>query len=147
MQIDTGELNTRPALSCEIEISPAFCDIDVMGVVYHGHYVRYLEMARSALLASIGYDYLQMQASGYAWPVVDMRLKYVRPVRFAQKMTVRATLTEWEHRLRIAYLMRDAETGQRLNTAYTVQVAVDMQTQEMCFVCPPALAERLGMHA
>lgn len=135
----------QPDLSCEIELTPAFCDIDVMGVVYHGNYVRYLELARSALLSRFDYNYPHMHASGYAWPVVDMHLKYVRPVRFEQKIKVRATITEWENRLRIEYLMRDAATGQKLNTAYTIQVAVDVQTQEMCFVCPPVLWERLGV--
>ena len=59
----------KPDLSHEIEVTPAFFDIDVMEIVWHGHYVKYLEMARSALLAKYGYDYPQMRASGYAWRV------------------------------------------------------------------------------
>lgn len=140
-----NELASRARLSCEIELTPAFYDIDVMEIVYHGNYVRYLELARSALLAQFDYDYPRMRDSGYAWPVVDMRLKYVRPATFGQKLKVRATVTEWENRLRIDYEMRDADSGQKINTAHTVQVAVDMHTKEMCFVCPPVLWERLGV--
>ncbi len=140
-----NELASRERLSCEIDISPAFYDIDVMEIVYHGHYVRYLELARSALLAQFDYDYPRMRDSGYAWPVVDMRLKYVRPATFGQQLKVRATVTEWENRLRIEYVIRDAETGQKINTAYTLQIAVDIQTKEMCFVSPPVLWERLGV--
>ncbi len=140
-----NELASRERLSCEIDISPAFYDIDVMEIVYHGHYVRYLELARSALLAQFDYDYPRMRDSGYAWPVVDMRLKYVRPATFGQQLKVRATVTEWENRLRIEYVIRDAETGQKINTAYTLQIAVDIQTKEMCFVSPPVLWERFGV--
>lgn len=139
------ELASRDRLTCEIDITPAFYDIDVMEIVYHGHYVRYLELARSALLAQFNYDYPRMRDSGYAWPVVDMRLKYVRPAAFGQTLKVRATITEWENRLRIDYLLRDAATGHKVNSAYTIQVAVDMQTRAMCFVCPPVLWERLGV--
>ncbi|MBV8249506.1 MAG: acyl-CoA thioesterase [Comamonas sp.] len=139
------ELAARARLSCEIEVTPAFYDIDVMEIVYHGHYVRYLELARSALLAQFDYDYPRMRDSGYGWPVVDMRLKYVRPAVFGQKLRIRASIVEWENRLRIDYEIRDAATGQKVNTAHTIQVAVDMATREMCFVCPPVLWERLGV--
>lgn len=139
------EIASRERLSCEIEVTPAFYDIDVMEIVYHGHYVRYLELARSALLDKFGYDYPRMRDSGYGWPVVDMRLKYVRSAVFGQKLKICATITEWENRLRIDYVIRDADTGQKINTAHTIQVAVNMQTREMCFVCPPVLWECLGV--
>ena len=44
---------TRPELSTEIEISPAFHDLDPMNIVWHGHYIKYLELARCALLARL----------------------------------------------------------------------------------------------
>src|SRR5947209_7428282 len=71
-------------LSHEVEVVPAFHDIDPMEIVWHGHYVKYLEVARTALLGKFGYDYPRMRESGYGWPVVDMRLKYVRPAEFGQ---------------------------------------------------------------
>jgi acyl-CoA thioester hydrolase len=136
---------TTPDLSHEIDVVPAFYDIDPMEIVWHGHYVKYLELARSALLARFAYDYTGMRASGYAWPIVDMRLKYVRPAQLGQPLKVRAEIVEWENRLRIDYLIRDAQTGAKLNKASTIQVAVDMATREMCYVCPPVLWERLGV--
>lgn len=131
----------------EIEVTPAFYDIDPMDVVYHGHYVRFLERARTALMDRHGYGYRQMRESGYLWPVVDMRLKFVRPATLGQRLLVKATVTEWENRLRVDYLIRDAQSGQKLTTAHTIQVAVDAATGEMCFVCPPILFERLGLSA
>lgn len=135
----------RTDLGHEIEIVPAFHDLDLMEIVWHGHYVKYLELARCALLSRFNYDYPQMRDSGYAWPIVDMRLKYVRPATFAQKLTVRAEIVEWENRLKIEYLIRDSATGEKLNQAYTIQVAVDMSRREMLYVCPAILWERLGV--
>ena len=66
----------------EIELSPAFHDLDPMNVVWHGNYIKYLELARCALLQGFDYDYPQMHASGYLWPIVDLRTKYVRSARF-----------------------------------------------------------------
>jgi acyl-CoA thioester hydrolase len=132
-------------LSHEVEVVPAFYDIDPMEIVWHGHYVKYLEVARTALLAKFDYDYPRMRASGYGWPIVDMRLKYVRPAELGQRLIVRAEILEWENRLRIAYTIRDAVTGRKLTQASTIQVAVDMATREMLYVCPSVLWERLGV--
>ncbi len=134
-----------PDLSHEIEISPAFHDLDPMDIVWHGNYVKYLELARDALMAKYHYDYPEMRASGYAWPIVDLRLKYVGMVSYGQRIKVRARIVEWESRLKIEYLITCAETGARLNKATSVQVALDIQTREMCWVCPPVLWERLGI--
>ncbi|MDK2124920.1 acyl-CoA thioesterase [Parachitinimonas caeni] len=131
----------------EIELSPAFHDLDPMDIVWHGHYVKYLELARCALLSKFDYDYPQMRESGYAWPIVDMRLKYVRPASFGQKLRIRAEITEWENRLKIDYLITDAATGQKLNKAYTIQVAVEIASREMLYVCPPVLWQKLGVDA
>jgi acyl-CoA thioester hydrolase len=114
-----------------------------MDVVWHGHYVKYLELARCALLRVFDYDYPRMRESGYLWPIVECRLKYVRPARYRQHLTVRATLREWENRLRMEYCIRDAASGEKLTTGSTTQVAVEMTSGELQFVSPPALIERL----
>jgi acyl-CoA thioester hydrolase len=127
----------------EIEISVPFHDVDVMEIVWHGHYVKYFEIARCALLQSIGYDYPQMKASGFAWPVIDLHIRYPRPARYGQTLKVRAMIREYDTRLRIAYVIRDAATGERLTKGSSVQVAIDMRTREMQYTAVPALVARL----
>ena len=135
----------RPDLSHEIEVLPPFFDIDSMDIVWHGHYVKYLELARCALLDKFGYGYTQMRESGYGWPIVDLRLKYSRPATFNQPLIVRAEIVEWENRLKMNYTIRDAKTGAKINTAMSIQVAVSLATREMQYVCPRVLWERLGV--
>jgi acyl-CoA thioester hydrolase len=131
--------------SAEVELQVQFFDLDPMQIVWHGNYVKYLEVARCALFDRIDYNYEQMKASGYAWPVIDMHLRYIGSARFGQKILLRATLVEWENRLKIDYLITDAASGKRLTRATTTQVAVDIGSGEMCFVSPPVLFEKLGV--
>ena len=132
-------------ISATVEIQIPFHDCDALEVAWHGHYVKYFEIARCAALAKINYDYPDMKASGYAWPIIDLRLRYAQPAVFGQKVNVKATLIEWENRLRFEYLISDAATGKRLSKGETVQVAVDMRIKEMCYVSPPVLFEKLGL--
>ncbi|MDT8388843.1 MAG: thioesterase family protein [Thiogranum sp.] len=126
-------------LSAEVELEIPFHDVDSMAVVWHGHYAKYFEVARCELLRSFHYDYPQMQASGYLWPVVDLQVKYVRPARYAQRIKVEATLVEYENRLKIAYRIKDAGTGEVLTRGHSIQVAVEAESQELQFVSPEIL--------
>ncbi|MFA6053193.1 MAG: acyl-CoA thioesterase [Methylobacter sp.] len=131
----------------ETDIEIPFHDVDMMEVVWHGHYAKYFEIARCALLEKIDYNYPQMRDSGYAWPVIDLRIRYAKPAVFGQTITVSAEVVEWENRLKINYHITDKRTGSRLTRGYSVQVAVDMQTKEMCFESPAVLFEKLGVAA
>ena len=137
-------MSTNTALEEEVEIIVPFHDIDLLEIAWHGHYVKYFEIARCALLDSIGYNYEQMKASGYAWPVIDMRIRYPQPVVFNQSIIVKAKIAEWENRLKIDYIIVDKESSKRLTRGYTVQVAVDMRNREMCLESPPVLLNKLG---
>ena len=129
-------MRTSGVLHKDAAILVPFYDVDSMDVAWHGHYVKYLEVARCALLDDIGHNYVQMKASGYAWPVIDLKLRYVQAARFGQQLIVRADLVEWQNRLLIHYLIRDASTGQRITRASSVQVAVDLANGEMQLESP-----------
>lgn len=123
-------------LQAEVEILVPFFDVDSMEVVWHGHYVKYLEVARCALLDRLDHNYTQMRAAGYAWPIIDLQLRYVRGAQFGQRIVVRADLIEWQNRLKINYLICDAVSGERLTRASTVQVAVEIASREMQLASP-----------
>ncbi|MDR1889884.1 MAG: acyl-CoA thioesterase [Zoogloeaceae bacterium] len=122
-----------------------FHDLDPLEICWHGHYVRYFELARTALLQTVDYDFPQMRDSGYAWPVIELFIRYAQPLLYQQRVEVEAYLMEWENRLKIEYLIRDVESGRRLTRGHTVQVAVDMRTREMCLESPAVLLEKLGV--
>ena len=72
-------------------------------------------------------------------------MKYRDVITFEQRIRVRARLEEFENRLRIGYEIFAAESGKRTTTGYTIQVAVDEKSGEMCFVSPQVLFERMGV--
>ncbi|QJI32357.1 acyl-CoA thioesterase [Pseudomonas sp. ADAK18] len=134
-------MRSKGVLHSDTEILVPFFDIDTMNVVWHGHYVKYLEVARCALLDKIGHNYTTMLESGYAWPVIDMQLRYVRGATFGQTINVRASLVEWESRLKVNYLITDLASGERLTRASTVQVAVEIASREMQLASPKVFTD------
>ncbi len=130
----------RAEISCEV----AFADVDLAQVVWHGHYVRYLENARWALMRAIDFDLQDMLDSGFLWPIIDLQVKYVRVARFGDRLMVRASLVEWESRLAVNYLITDAADGARVVRARTVQVAVQPPHNELLFESPPCLTSRVA---
>ena len=128
-------------LQAEIELVVPFFDVDMMEVVWHGHYVKYFEEARCALLDKLGHNYRQMRDAGYAWPIIDLQLRYIRGAQFGQRIRVRADLVEWENRLKINYLITDVATGERMTRGSSVQVAVEIATREMLLASPRVFVE------
>jgi len=132
-----------PEISAKVGLKIQFYHLDPMEIVWHGNYPRFLEKARCALLDHIGYNYEEMRKSGYAWPIVDMRIKYVRSAYFKQDISVTAMLKEYENRLIIDYRITDDETGDVITKARTTQVALHMATKEMMFESPDILIQKV----
>ena len=129
-------------ISSESKVRVEFYDVDSMDVVYHANYIKFLEVARCDLLDKIGYGYNQMRATNYVFPVTTLNVKYIRSLKFEQTATVRATLVEWENRIKIKYEILDPD-GALVTKAETTQMAVKVPQTEACFVCPKELTDRV----
>ncbi len=136
---------SQPTWQARIEIEIPFYDLDSVSIVWHGNYPKYFELARCALLEKFNYGYSEMRESGYIWPIIDLQIRYIKPLVFKQCIVVDAVLKEWEYRLKIDYLIRDATTQARLTKGSTTQVAVDAKTNELCLMSPTILFDRLGL--
>lgn len=130
-------------LSVDTIVKAQFYDLDPMDVVWHGNYARFLEQARCDLLDRLQCNYQQMKAEGYAFPIVHLHVKYVRPIRMAQEVVVTSTLVEYENRLKIDYRLKDKASGLILTKAQTIQVAVKIDTGELCLECPDVFVDRI----
>src|ERR1019366_3727113 len=109
-------------ISANVVIKVQFYDLDPMGIVWHGNYPRFLEQARAALFQKISFGYREMAERGFAWPIVDLGIKYVRPIDLSRTVKVTATLVEYENRLKINYLIADMDDGLILTRAHAIQV-------------------------
>lgn len=132
-------------IRADVELTVPFHDIDLLNIAWHGHYCKYIELARCAMLDKIGYGYMAMKDTGYVWPIVDLHLKFVRPAKFEQSIRVSAELVEWEYRMKIKYSIADTKTGEVLAKGHTIQAAVDAVSGEMCYASPAVFLEKLGI--
>jgi acyl-CoA thioester hydrolase len=134
---------TSGNLTAEVECTVEFYDVDSMEVVWHGNYIKYFEKARCALLNKIGYGYREMKASGYAFPVIDLSLKYIKPLCFGDRVRIKAVLDEYENRIRIKYELSHPETGEITTRGVTTQMAYHIAARESCFVCPRVFTDKV----
>ncbi len=131
-------------LKASASIEVPFNDVDSYAIVWHGNYPKYFELARSALLNAIGYSYKEMDESGFVFPVVDMQIRYVKPIQLRQQIIVHATLKEWQHWIKVQYNIVDAKTEERLTKGYTRQVAMKAGGTTLLDESPAILIDKVA---
>lgn len=134
--------NGLDGLTAVARLRVPFFDLDSAGVVWHGRYFQYFELARAQLLDDIGYGYAEMAASGFVWLVTDTTVRYVKPLVLNQEITVTASLREWEMRLVIDYCIED-EAGKVCTRGTTTQAPVDAETRSLAFGSPGELIKKV----
>ena len=71
-----------------------FEDTDLSGVVYHANYLRYMERARSDMLALAGIDQrAAFDAGGVAYAIADLHIRYLAPARLGDALLVTSRVT------------------------------------------------------
>lgn len=129
-------------LTATVDIRVPFFDLDPAGVVWHGRYFQYFELARCALLERVHYSYTEMESSGFLWPVADTQVRFVRPLTLNQQAQVTACLREWEMRLVVDYRIDDGH-GEVLTKARTIQVPLEADTLELTLGSPQTLIDNV----
>lgn len=120
-------------------------ETDQMGVVYHGNYAQYLEVARIEWLSDLGVSYKKMEENGVMLPVYDMRYSFLKPAFFDDLLTVKTTLRKIP-RASIVFDYEIYNQNQELLTrAETTLVFVDMKTNRPTR-CPQYILDLLLDH-
>jgi acyl-CoA thioester hydrolase len=142
--MEAKENNGPYNIWAEEEVTVEFFHCDPLRVVWHGNYINFFEYGRRALLAKIGYDYSQMEETGYAFPVIEVSAKFTGSLKFKDRAVIKAILDEYENRLRIKFEIRNAQTGEITTKGMSTQMAIDMKAGgESCFVCPRVLTDKV----
>lgn len=76
------------------DIELTYADTDKMGVIYHGSYIRWLELGRTRLIEDAGFDYLEMERAGYYAPVYNLDITYKKSIRLGDRVQVRTWVEE-----------------------------------------------------
>jgi len=85
-------LPSSPPPSYETHVRVRYADTDAEQVVYYAAYLTYFEVVRVEWLRALGWPILCIRERGVILPVVEARLRYHRPARVDDLLTVRATL-------------------------------------------------------
>jgi acyl-CoA thioester hydrolase len=78
----------------DTQIRVRYAETDQMGVVYYGNYAQYFEVARAESIRQLGYTYKDMEDSGIIMPVVEMHVKFIRPARYDELLSIRSIVKE-----------------------------------------------------
>jgi acyl-CoA thioester hydrolase len=114
-------------LVAEKKIEIRFSEVDVMNVVWHGSYPLYFEDAREAFGAKYGLSYKRYMDEKVFAPIVELDIKYKRPILYGMTPVVRIVYRPTEAaKIVFDYEIIDAETGTVFATAHSVQVFMDM---------------------
>ena len=74
-------------------LSVYFEDTDAAGIVYYANYLRFMERARSDMIRAVGVDqFAELQASGSAYVVVSVDIRYRSPAQLGDDLVVVSTV-------------------------------------------------------
>lgn len=120
---------------------PLYADTDRSQVVYHANYLRFFEFGRSSLMRDAAFPYLEIEESGYIYPIVEVGLKYYIPVRYDEPILVHTRPAELARvTITFDYIITNEETGKIVCTGFTkhcatntngVPVAIDPKTLDL----------------
>jgi acyl-CoA thioester hydrolase len=113
------------------EIRVRYADTDQMKVVYHGKYLEYFEVGRSALIRSLGMPYSELEDRGILLPVVEVHAKYRKPARYDELLLIESFVTEIpQATLKIEYRICLGSEENLLVEGYTVHSFLNTSTSK-----------------
>ena len=103
-----------------------YAETDQMGIVYYSNYLVWFEVGRTDWLRESGWSYRDMEAEGYALPVIEARCTYQESARYDDEIEVRTSSTlESPVRIQFRYEVVRLADGTTLATGMTMHAALD----------------------
>lgn len=126
-----------------VEFEVPFYDVDALQVVWHGHYYKYAELARTKLMRSCGLDGDELVETGYRLFVVESKCRYIAPLRYADPCCATAWFKDVSNRLNVAFEITNRTTGRRVAKGHTILATVN-PSGELLVKTPPEIRRRVG---
>jgi acyl-CoA thioester hydrolase len=125
-----------------VEMRVPFYDIDGLGIVWHGNYLKYFDVCRTELMRAHHLDVDGLVALDHRMMVIEARCRYVHPLRYGDEFAVTACFTEIQNRIRIAYVAWNLTHDRRAAKAYTTLITTDTNGT-MLWETPKAIRDRI----
>jgi len=105
-----------------------YYETDMMGVVHHSNYIRFLEEARCAWLESMEIPMKEIEKRGYTIPTLEVNCKYKKHVTCGDILAIGINITEYNGvRMKVTYDVKNTENGDTVIEAYTKHCFTTMQ--------------------
>jgi len=119
---------------------------DYAGNVWHGSYLTWMEEARVECLRSIGIEFADLVALGCDLPVVELSVRYHRPIRLGMAAIVKTRLSEVSGvRINWDYEIKSPDGQQLYAKARVTLVAVEREKGKILRRLPPMMEQALAM--
>ncbi|MBZ5858863.1 acyl-CoA thioesterase [Flavihumibacter profundi] len=126
------------SLSNRTEVVVRFNEADPLGIVWHGHYVRYFEDGREAFGHAYGLSYLDVYHQGFVVPIVNFQCDYKKSLRYGDKMIIETTYKPCDAaKLLFSYQLFNAATNELVAKGSSVQVFLDLKNNTLQLTNPP----------
>jgi acyl-CoA thioester hydrolase len=134
-------------LSSRTEVLVRFNEADPLGIVWHGHYIRYFEDGREAFGIMHGLGYLEVYKLGFVIPVVSVQCDFKRSLRYGDRVIVETKYIPSEAaKLKFTYRLFNAATGELVATGSSVQVFLNKEDSVLQLSNPPFFEEWKRKH-
>ncbi len=118
-------------LSESLEIRVKFNETDSLGIVWHGHYIRYFEDGREDFGLKHGLSYLEVFNQGFVTPIVSIQCDYKRPLKYGDHLIIKSTFLHCDAaKIKFNYNIFNAQTLEQVANGSSIQVF--LKTGKLC---------------
>jgi acyl-CoA thioester hydrolase len=130
---------------CEVILKVPFHDLDPLQMVWHGNYLKYFDIARSALFVQGGVDLFDyFKTTNCLFPLIKTSTKYIASLRYLDEFKSIATVVEAQYKIVIDFEIRLLKNNQICARGRSEQVAVRHPGMEIMFEIPGDIRTALG---
>ena len=128
----------QKGLSDRTEVLVRFNEADPLGIVWHGHYVRYFEDGREAFGNKYGIGYLDFYKKAFVVPIVSIQCDFKKSLRYGDKVIVETNFIPCDAaKIKFSYRLFNAKTNELVATGSSVQVFLDAKNSMLQLINPP----------
>ncbi|XZF16435.1 acyl-CoA thioesterase [Chitinophagaceae bacterium MMS25-I14] len=132
----------RKSLTHTTEQEVKFSEADPLGIVWHGHFIRYFEDGREAFGEAYGIRYLDLYRKNIVVPIVNITCDYKRILRYGHRIRLETTYHDTPAaKLLFDYKIFDAATNEEVAKGKSVQVFMQKENMELMLTIPPFMQE------